>query len=46
LWKTFNTCCICHSETEQCENVLFGGKKDRMCKHCIDKFARWPTKGG
>lgn len=46
LWKTFNTCCVCHSETEQCENVLFRGKKNRMCKHCIDKFARWPTKGG
>jgi hypothetical protein len=46
LWKTFNTCCVCHSETEQCENVLFRGKKDRMCKHCIDKFVQWPTKGG
>lgn len=38
LWKTFNTCCVCHSEIEQCENVLFRGKKDRMCKHCIDKI--------
>lgn len=44
LWKTFNTCCVCRSETEQCENILFRGKKDRMCKHCIDKFAQWPTK--
>lgn len=46
LWKTFNTCCVCHSETEKCENVLFRGKKDRMCKHCIDKFVRWQIKGG
>lgn len=38
LWKTFNTCCACHSETEQCENILFRGKKDRMCKYCIDKI--------
>lgn len=46
LWKTFNTCCVCHSETEQCETVYSEARKNRMCKHCIDKFARWPIKGG
>lgn len=38
LWKTFNTCCLCFSEKNQCEDVIFRGKKDRMCKYCLDKL--------
>lgn len=38
LWKSFNTCCVCHSESNQCENVQFRGKKDRMCKHCLERI--------
>lgn len=38
LWKTFNTCCLCNSEKNQCEDVIFRGKKNRMCKCCLDKL--------
>ena len=38
LWKTFNTCCLCCSELNQCEDVIFRGKKARMCKYCLDKI--------
>lgn len=44
LWKTFNTCCACHGESTQCDNVLFMGKKDRMCKHCIERYCWFPIK--
>ena len=44
LWKTFNTCCLCFSEKNQCEDVIFRGKKNRMCKCCLDKLNLYMSK--
>lgn len=47
LWKTFNECCYCHS-VQACKDVMFMGKKQRMCFSCLDHFATiysTPTKG-
>lgn len=38
LWKTFNECCRCH-QLRLCKDVLFMGKKQRMCLSCLDYFA-------
>lgn len=38
LWKTFNTCCLCHSDKNVCTNVLFMGKNDRMCFGCLNEI--------
>ena len=43
LWKTFNTCDICHHEV-QCVDAQVYGKLGRVCKSCIDKYCRFPIK--
>lgn len=42
LWKTFNTCDICHSEV-QCVDAKVYGKLGRVCKSCIDKYCQFPA---
>lgn len=42
LWKTFNTCDICHSEA-QCVDARVYRKLGRVCKSCIDKYCRFPA---
>lgn len=37
LWKTFNTCDICHAEA-QCIDAQVYRKLGRVCKSCIDKY--------
>lgn len=41
LWKTFNTCDICHCEV-QCVDAQVYGKLGRVCKSCIDKYCQFP----
>lgn len=40
LWKTFNTCALCHAEN-RCKTVLFRGKQDRVCIECLEKDCRF-----
>lgn len=40
LWKTFNTCALCHAEN-RCKTVLFQGKQDRVCIDCLEKYCRF-----
>lgn len=42
LWKTFNTCDICHYEA-QCVDAQVYGKLGRVCKSCIDKYCQFPV---
>lgn len=42
LWKTFNTCNMCHSEV-QCVDARVYHKLGRVCKSCIDKYCRFPA---
>ena len=44
LWKTFNTCDICHSKSP-CTDVRVRGSLGRVCKSCIDKYCRFTIKG-
>ena len=41
LWKTFNTCDICHREG-QCVDAKVYRKLGRVCKSCIDKYCQFP----
>lgn len=41
LWKTFNTCDVCHLE-DQCVDARVYGKLGRACKSCIDKYCQFP----
>lgn len=40
LWKTFNTCALCHAEN-RCKTVLFRGKQDRVCIECLEKYCNF-----
>lgn len=42
LWRTFNTCDVCHSEA-QCIDARVYRKLGRVCKSCIDKYCRFPA---
>lgn len=43
LWKTFNTCDICHCEN-QCVDARVYHKLGRVCKPCIDKYCQFTAK--
>lgn len=43
LWKTFNTCDVCHLE-DQCVDARVYGKLGRVCKSCIDKYRQFPIR--
>lgn len=43
LWKTFNTCALCHAEN-RCKTVLLRGKQDRVCIECLEKYCNFKRK--
>lgn len=40
LWKTFNTCALCHTEN-RCKTVLLRGKQDRICIECLENYCNF-----